>query len=136
MARHGRLWATSNSPRPRAIPRYAADTTVDFRGVAAKFVKLTIKSNWGGVVKQYGLSEVRFYAIPVTAREPSPATGATAVHPQVTLSWRAGREAASHKVYLSDDQQAVIEGTAPAATVTEPTYEAAAGAGERPTTGK
>ena len=97
--------------------------TVDFGGVAVQFVKLTIASNWGGLLPQTGLSEVRFYAVPVAAREPQPAPGATAVNPQVTLSWRAGREAASHKVYISDDQQAVAGGTAPAATASSPEYE-------------
>ena len=28
---------------------YAANTTVDLGGVEAKFVKLTINANWGGV---------------------------------------------------------------------------------------
>jgi len=43
-------------------PGYAANTTVRFDGVAAKFVKLTIEKNWG-VTPQTGLSEVRFFAI-------------------------------------------------------------------------
>jgi hypothetical protein len=38
------------------------------------------------------------------------------------LSWRAGREAASHKVYLSNDKQAVANGTAPVATTGESRY--------------
>jgi len=82
---------------------YSSNTTVDFAGAMAKYVKLTIKSNWGGVVPQYGLSEVRFLQIPVAAREPSPAAGAAGVAPQVTLSWRAGREAGSHQVFLGTD---------------------------------
>jgi hypothetical protein len=104
---------------------YAANTTVDFGGVAAGFVKLTINSNWGGILPQYGLSEVRFYSVPVTAREPQPASGATAVNPQVRFSWKAGREAASHQVYIGDDQQAVLDGTVSAATVSVPEYETA-----------
>jgi hypothetical protein len=100
------------------------DTTIDFGGVAAKYVKLTVKDNWGGLLAQVGLSEVRFYAAPVIAREPTPASGATGVNPQVPLSWRAGREAVSHKVYLSTDKQKVIDGTAPAGTVSSPPYEA------------
>jgi hypothetical protein len=47
------------------------------------------------------------------------------VNPQVTLAWRAGREAAAHKVYLGTDKQAVTAGTAPAATATSPSYETA-----------
>ncbi len=84
---------------------------------------MTISSNWGGILAQYGLAEVRFYYMPVTAREPQPAADANEVNPQVNFSWRAGREAASHKVYVSDDQQAVIDGTASAAAVSGPEYE-------------
>ncbi len=99
--------------------------SIDLGGVVAKFVKLTITSNWGGLLPQYGLSEVRFYSIPVAAREPSPASGAAGVNPGATLSWRAGREAASHQVSLSTDEQAVIAGTAPVKTVAAPRYDAA-----------
>jgi len=101
---------------------YAPNTTVDLSGVAAKYVKITANSNWGGMVKQYGLSEVRFFSIPVLVREPSPVSGATDVGVDVTLSFRAGREAAKHDVYLGTDEQAVIDGNAPVATVTEPSY--------------
>ena len=96
---------------------------VDLGGVVAKYVKLTISSNWGGLLKQYSLSEVRFYSVPVSAREPDPADGASDVDPQTILSWRAGREAASHEVSLSTDEQAVIGGTADVVTVSEPQYE-------------
>ncbi|NIO63522.1 MAG: hypothetical protein GTO35_13450, partial [Gammaproteobacteria bacterium] len=59
---------------------------------------------------------------PVWAREPDPDSGATDVDVDVTLSFRGGREAAQHDVYLSTDEQAVIDGTAPVATVTETSY--------------
>ena len=39
-----------------------------------------------------------------------------------TLSFKAGREAATHDVYLSTDEQAVIDGTAVAVTVTETSH--------------
>jgi hypothetical protein len=55
---------------------YASDISVDFGGTVAKYVKLTIKSNWGGILPQYGLSEVRFLYIPIWAREPNPASRA------------------------------------------------------------
>ena len=103
---------------------YTKDTPVDFGGAVAKYIKLTINSNWGEMV-QYGLSEVRFFYVPVLAREPNPATGATGVSPQVTLSWGAGREADSHSVYLSTDEQAVTNGTATATKISEPSYETA-----------
>ena len=100
---------------------YAHNTTVDLGGTAAKYVKITASSNWG-FLPQFGLSEVRFFYIPVWAREPSPDSGATGVEPDVVLSWRAGREAATHDVYISTDEQAVIDGNAPVATVTETSY--------------
>jgi len=107
-----------------------AAEVLDLGGVMAKYVRLTVASNWGGLLKQYGLGEVRFFYVPVTAREPQPASGATGVYPQVTLSWRAGREAASHKVLLGDSRQAVIDGTAPVATVSQPQYEASVNLGQ------
>lgn len=101
-------------------PNYAHNTTIDMEGIAAKYVKLTANSNWGSVLS--GLSEVRFFYTPVSAREPSPDSGATDVDPDVTLTWRAGREAATHDVYLSTDKQAVIDGNVPVMTVTEASY--------------
>jgi hypothetical protein len=109
---------------------YTADTILDFAGAAAQFVKLTIQSNWGGILPQVGLSEVRFLAIPVLAREPSPAPAATGVNPQTALSWRAGREAASHQVYVGTDKQQVIDGTAPVSMVSTNTFEAPVGLGQ------
>ncbi|MCH7559102.1 MAG: discoidin domain-containing protein, partial [Planctomycetes bacterium] len=103
---------------------YAANTTVDFAGAAAKYVKITANSNWGGILAQYGLSEVRFSSLPVWTREPDPASGTSDVDvDNVTLSWRAGREAASHEVHLSTDEQAVIDSNALAATVSETSYD-------------
>jgi hypothetical protein len=107
-----------------------AAETLDLGGVMAKYVKLTITANWGGLLKQYGLSEVRFFYVPVSARGPQPASGATGVNPQVALSWRAGREAVSHNVSLSADQQAVIGGTAPVTTVSQPQYDVAVNLGQ------
>ncbi len=101
---------------------YAHNTTVDFGGAAAKYIRLTANSNWGGIFKQYGLSEVRFFSIPAQAREPSPDSGATDVDVDVTLGFRAGREAAEHHLYLSTDEQAVIDGNAPVTTVAETSH--------------
>ena len=111
----GATWATLGTThefaRATGLPGYAHNTTVDLGGVPAKYVKLTANSNWGGVLPQYGLSEVRILHIPVVAREPDPASGATDTDVDAVLSWRAGREAASHKVYISSDEQAVIDET-------------------------
>ena len=103
---------------------YTANTTVDFGGVAAKYVRLTVNSAYG-TTGSYGLSEVRFLYIPVNAREPEPADDAVDVSVDATLAWRAGREAASHEVYLGTDEAAVADGTALAGTVTEASYAAA-----------
>jgi hypothetical protein len=96
---------------------YTHNTTVDFGGAVARYVKITVTSGWGSM-GQYGLSEVRFFCIPVQAREPSPANNATAINPNVTFTWRAGREAVSHQVYLGTDPNALT----PAATVNTNSY--------------
>jgi len=95
---------------------YAANTMIDFQGAAARYVRLTVNSGWG-MMGQYGLSEVRFLAIPVQAQAPQPADGDTDVSVGATLTWRAGREAAVHEVYLSTNGEAVVDGTALAGTV-------------------
>jgi len=101
---------------------YEHNTTIDMNGVAAKYVKLTANSNFKSYVEQFGLSEVRFFSIPVGAREPSPASGATDVALDLVLGWTAGREAARHDVYFSDDLQAVTDSTALVTSVTEGGY--------------
>jgi hypothetical protein len=111
------------------VPQAAGDPnylpyTVNLNGAVAKYVKLTVQNNWGGLT-QSGLSEVRFYYLPVWPREPQPASAATGLNPQVTLSWRAGREAASHQVYLDTDKQAVQNGTAPVVSVSASAYNVA-----------
>jgi hypothetical protein len=102
---------------------YAHNTTIPLDGAVAQYVRINVQSNWGGIMKQYGLSEVRFYYKPVRARQPHPASGAANIDPQMTLRWRAGREAVSHEVYVDTDQQAVTDGTISATTVTEAQYD-------------
>jgi len=91
-----------------ARANYLANTTVAFDGVAAKYVRLTVNSGYG-MMGQYGLSEVRFMYIPAQARQPQPAVGETGVTVGTTLSWRAGREAVTHNVYLSTDPNALAQ---------------------------
>ncbi len=100
---------------------YGPNSPIDLGGVVTKYVRLTMQSSWGGVVPQYGLSEVRFDYVPVWAREPEPASGIT-VNPSVMLSWRAGREATSHEIYLSTDPNDLTW----VATVAESRFDAAA----------
>ncbi len=100
---------------------YVHNTTVEFGGVAARFVRITCTRGWGNS-GQYGLSEVRFFSIPVSAQDPKPATGAAAVPLDATLAWRPGRDAASHEIHLGTDLQAVEDSTVPVATVSEALY--------------
>ena len=118
----GTTWTTlDNVPefaRASGAAGYAANTTISLGGVTAQYVKLTINSTWGGLSAVTGLSEVRFSYVPVQARLAQPATGATGQSVSTTLSWRPGRDAASHKVFFGTDQAAVTNGTASAQTVT------------------
>jgi len=116
------LGTTHEFARASGVAGYAYNTTVDLQGIVAKYVKLTINSNWGGILPQYGLSEVRFYSVPVFAREPSPTAAKTGVDVDSSIVWRAGREAAKHVLYMSKTQQAVTDGTVPAQTLTSSTY--------------
>jgi hypothetical protein len=106
-------------PQAPGANGYDSDITVDFGGIAVKAVKLNATSNWLEMFPQYGLSEVRFMTIPLSARKPSPESDATDVAINTTLSWRAGRQAAEHQVYLSMIEQEVTNGTAPVVTVSQ-----------------
>ena len=123
------LGTTHQFAQGPGAPGYAHNTTVDLSGVTAKYIRLTANSNWGGILNQYGLSEVRFFYMPVYAREPYPESGTIDVSigtiddlVGVTLAFRAGREAVTHNVYFSSDEQAVIDGTADVTAVTEASY--------------
>ena len=94
---------------------------IDFGGVGVKYVRFNVNSNYGG--NGYGLSEVQFNYLPVVAREPEPAAGATDVNPSAVLGWRPGREAASHEIYLSTDSNAVADGTALVDATSEASYD-------------
>ncbi len=87
-----------------ATETYAANTAVDFDGVAAQFVRLTVVNGFG-TMGQFGLSEIRFLSIPVHASAPDPAVDAADVSVSTSLGWKAGREAAVHDVYLGDNSQ-------------------------------
>ncbi len=103
-----------------ALADYAHNTTVDFGGVMAQYVRLTAKSNYSMVgLKQYGLSEVRFFYIPTEARAPQPPVYAENVGVGATLDWRPGRDVTSHTVVFGADKAAVTAGTATSKSVTE-----------------
>ena len=62
---------------------------------------------------------------PLEARSPNPADGTVEVAKTLTLSWASGGTAASHDVYFSADQQAVIDGTALIGNQAETSYSPA-----------
>jgi len=98
-------------------PTYTANTIIDFNGVLAGLVRLKVQSGYGPL-GQYGLSEVRFFYVPTFPREPQPADGIVTDGVDVTLQWRAGREAASHEVHLGTG----IRGQSLIATTSENTH--------------
>jgi hypothetical protein len=92
---------------------YTHNTVVDFAGAQARYCRITIHSGYG-MVSQYGLSEVRFFYVPTFARDPQPVPGTTDVSVvDVVLGWRAGREAATHRISLGTDPEAVAQGADP-----------------------
>jgi len=100
---------------------YAHNTSIDLGGAIARYVRLTISGGYG-MLPQSGLSEVRFFYIPTQPREPQPTDGATDVAVDTTLTWRAGREAASHQISLGTDPNAVALGTG-AVNTTDASYD-------------
>ncbi|MFC1764516.1 hypothetical protein ACFL6U_20920 [Planctomycetota bacterium] len=107
-------------------PDYQANTIVDFNGVLANRVRITCSDNWGDKYNYVGLSQVAFGTLPVYARLPQPPSGDVDVNPSPTvlLSWRPGRTAAQHMLYLSTDEQAVIDGTAQSLILDDAEYPA------------
>ncbi len=108
----GTTWTALGGPmefnQATGEPNYTHNTTVAFGGVQAKYVRLTISANWADGTKQAGLSEVRFFYVPVKAYGPTPSTGAAGVAIDSTLNWRPGREAVKHEVYLGLDPNALV----------------------------
>ena len=79
---------------------YAHNNTIEFGVAVAQHVRVTVNSVHG-IAPQASLSEVRFFFIPTYATGPNPATDATNVAPDTTLSWgRNGREADRHEIYV------------------------------------
>jgi hypothetical protein len=98
-----------------------ANTDVLFKGAVAKYVKLTFLTGWGDL-GLYGISEVRFSAIPTYSSVPSPKTAAKNIEVDAELTWKSGRGATAHNVYISTDEAAVKGGTAASSTVTAASY--------------
>ena len=108
--------------RASGAPGYAVGTVVPMNGAVAMAVRITALSNWSAypeTFKQKGLSEVQFDYIPVWARQFAPASGAKNVSVDLTLSWRSGREASQHQVYVGLDPNSM----ALAGTVTDTHFD-------------
>ncbi|MBN1360366.1 MAG: discoidin domain-containing protein [Sedimentisphaerales bacterium] len=102
------------------LPDYAGQQ-IDLGGLAARSIRINVNSTHSGGL-QTGLSEIRFLYKPVVASEPQPADGQTEVDINTTLTWRPGREAASHQVHLGADSNAVADGAALLDTVAANAY--------------
>jgi len=102
--------------RAPGLPTYDQYDEITLGGIAAKRVRLTIQSNFGGFMQAYSLSEVRFSMIPAAARTPVPESGSAGVLPNGVVSWRAGRESAQSTVSLSTDPNEVADGLAASVT--------------------
>ncbi len=98
------------------IPTYEGAPLIPMNGTTAKFVRINIHDNWFGFIPQSGISEIQFTYIPTIARYEIPVSGSVNVAPDTVLSWRAGRQAGEHQVYVGTAAD-VLE---LAATVTEP----------------
>ena len=96
--------------------------TIDLKSTIATALRLTAKSNHSGVNDQFGLSAVRIHYVPLRAMDPVPEPGETVDVDDLMLEWRAGRKAATHLLYLGEDEDAVIEGTATAVSLDEPGF--------------
>ncbi len=129
-ADNGQTWTDITSvtqfAKAPAKTGYVYNTVVPFDGTAVNSVRITELSNFVSGSKpgdKAGLSEVRFYYIPVRARIPSPATGSTGLSvTDTTLNWRAGRDGITHRVYIDTNEDAVINSTSTAHTVTDSSY--------------
>jgi len=89
-----------------------APETFVLDGIVATHLRLSAVNSFKN--RRFGLGEVRLLHLPLQAYGPQPASGAQDVDPDLMLSWRAGRQATSHEVYLGTDQ----ENLAPVDTVT------------------
>ncbi len=119
----GNEWVVfdSNAVIAQAVgqPNAEVSTIIDMGAISASAVRITALSNWSIFgMRYYGLSEVRFTSIPTAARLPVPDDGDTDVPVDQILSWRSGRYASEHEVYLGTD----VNSMTLVATVTNAEY--------------
>jgi len=105
------LAGSSQVSQAPGLSTYGEPQVIDLGLALAKFVRIDILTNWGGLLPQYGVAEVQFYGLPVYARTPDPVSGSV-VLPNTVATWRAGREAVEHTLNVSTDPNALADGTA------------------------
>jgi hypothetical protein len=100
------------------------NATIALNGLFVRQMKIVVKSVWNPspTTGKCGLSEVRFFYVPVVASSPKPASGSANIDPAVTLSWRAGHEAVTHRVYFGTDSNGVRDNQMPPVALNRPTY--------------
>ncbi len=82
----------------------AVNSIVEMGDLTVSAVRITALSNWSIFgLRTYGLSEVRFTYVPTSVRLPNPEDGTTDVAVDQVLSWRPGRYASQHEVYMGSD---------------------------------
>lgn len=114
----GEEWAVFGDvelPQAPGTDDYDDPAIIDLEGIGAKFVRLTINSNWLGLFDDSGLAEVAFTYVPAHARLVAPADGATGVSPATELDWYAGRGAVSSDVIVDGELVATVEDSSLAA---------------------
>ena len=106
---------------------YAANNSIPVNDLTVEGVRINALSSFEGLVpNMYGLSEVQFLIVPLQADDPVPTNSQMVLMLDPTLSWKAGRGAVSHELYLSTDEAAVADETATPITLLETSYELAA----------
>jgi len=122
----GETWNPVTSVEvPENTGRQLSDPSieVDMGQVPAKYVRITVDSMWGSTT-QAGISEVSFAYTSLLARYPSIEPGTGDIDPVGTvLGWRSGRQADTHKVYISSDIDEVRNETVPANNAEENSFD-------------
>ena len=126
-------WQTLTSVTLAQAPgagEYAANNSIPVNDLVVKGVRINALSNYSDILPGWpGVSEVQFLVVPLQAARPVPTNGQVNVSldPALSkLSWTAGRGAVSHALYVSTDEDAVINETVAPIILVETSYELAA----------
>lgn len=98
--------------------------TIELDGISTRHVRITGLSNYSPLgLKQVGLSEVRFNAIPLLPRNPHPENNSLIDGFSTLLRWRPGHLAGEHEVVFGSDRDAVIGNMAIVRTTQVPYFK-------------